>query len=203
MTAQRYPRLAVIDGFLPAELAETLSIQVAQREADLQPSHIGMRADDKARISAGRHLYVLDGGEEELTAPLAQAVAAALPELFAGTGVAAFEPARMELQICVHRDGNFFEKHIDTDWGGLRGSSDRMVTAVYYCARQPQRFSGGELAIFPFFGDGEPQLVAPRFNRLVAFPSFAVHAVMPVNSQSGSFDDARFSVNCWIHRACQ
>jgi Rps23 Pro-64 3,4-dihydroxylase Tpa1-like proline 4-hydroxylase len=39
--------------------------------------------------------------------------------------------------------------------------------------------------------------IEPGQNRLVAFPSWAPHEVMPISCPSRRFIDSRFAVNCW------
>ncbi len=107
-----------------------------------------------------------------------------------------------EVELVAHRDGAFFEPHIDIMIQARRDQmpSDRIVTLVWYFHAQPQRFSGGELALLPL-GPGEPVLIEVRDNRLLAFPSFAMHEVRTVSVPGDRFADARFAVNVWLHRA--
>ena len=74
------------------------------------------------------------------------------------------------------------------------------MSAVYYFHVQPLGFSGGELVIHPF-GLSEASVIEPRDNRLVVFPSFALHEVLPVVCPNDGFASARFSINCWLRRA--
>jgi Rps23 Pro-64 3,4-dihydroxylase Tpa1-like proline 4-hydroxylase len=108
----------------------------------------------------------------------------------------------VELQLVAHRQGSFFRPHIDTFTQANREGqkSDRVLTLVYYLHAQPRRFTGGEIALFPF-GPGEPLAIDPADNRLLAFPSFALHEVRPIATpEDDRFTDARFAVNCWLHR---
>jgi SM-20-related protein len=43
--------------------------------------------------------------------------------------------------------------------------------------------------------------VEPEHNRLVAFPAFVPHEVVPISCPGNAFADRRFSINCWLHRA--
>ena len=74
-----------------------------------------------------------------------------------------------------------------------------MVSAVYYFHRQPRGFSGGQLAIYPIDA-GDAATIEPMHDRLVVFPSFAPHEVLPVTVPGNAFADARFSINCWLRR---
>lgn len=93
-------------------------------------------------------------------------------------------------------DARHVDTFIDPMQGDVRGV--RVVSAVYYLHHQPKGFIGGELALYPFRGDGPPELIEPRHNRLVAFPSIAPHEVLPV--QTGAAEAARFSINYWLRR---
>ncbi|GAA4041571.1 2OG-Fe(II) oxygenase [Parerythrobacter jejuensis] len=132
-----------------------------------------------------------------------EAVKAEFANLCDGTGVQAFDIAAWDIELAVHRDGGHFRKHVDTltAAGRLDQPGDRMISLVYYLQREPARFSGGALVISPFAGDSEPIRIAPRHNRLVAFPSIAWHEVEDVAVPGNAWDAARFSVNCWLLRA--
>lgn len=195
----RFPSM-VIDGFLPTADRDALYDFSVAREADFQP----------AFIREGTYEGVLPEARNSLTckAPLgrlAEIFTAAIRdrrhELFAGVGIPPFEVHDYELELAANRDGSFFKRHIDTMTGHSRSPKlhDRILTAVYYFHAEPRRFSGGELALYPF-GPGEPELFEPADNRLVAFPANAPHEVMPVSGPAGGFEESRFSINCWLKR---
>lgn len=124
------------------------------------------------------------------------------PALLRELGLPALEEFDPELELAAHRDGGFFGRHIDTATGDLRlrHATNRMASIVYYFQLEPDGFSGGELLIHPLAGNGAPARIAPRHNRLVAFPSFLPHEVARVNVPGDRFENARFSINCWLHR---
>jgi hypothetical protein len=137
------------------------------------------------------------------------------PEIAAAAGSKPFEPDVVELEIAAHGDGAFFRPHHDLPVGAERHAAkkegalpgDRVVSAVLYYHRVPQRFSGGALRLYRFgarTGDDAPEGafvdVEPLANSLVAFPSWAVHEVRPVSCPSGRFEDRRFAVNIWFRR---
>ncbi len=129
------------------------------------------------------------------------ALRAAFGEICAAVGVPPFDLANIEIRLAAHGDGDFFSPHRDSFVGNDRTAAnrDRIVTAVYYLHRQPRLFKGGELRIFPF-DNSQPLLVEPSDNRLVAFPSFVMHEVLPVSVPDGAFANSRFSVSCWYDR---
>ena len=98
------------------------------------------------------------------------------------TGVAQFDLAEIEIRLAAHSDGDFFSPHRDSFTG-----ADRAQTR-------------GDLHIHPF-DSSAPVVIEPCNNRLVAFPSFMLHEVLPVVVPSGNFADSRFSVSCWFDRA--
>jgi Rps23 Pro-64 3,4-dihydroxylase Tpa1-like proline 4-hydroxylase len=109
----------------------------------------------------------------------------------------AYDLHDIELQIAAHGNGAFFRRHNDS----LKGwNMNRVISAVYYFHRQPCAFSGGALRLYPLTGEGHVD-VEPAHNRLVVFPSFVQHEVLPVACPSGDFMDSRFAVNCWFRRA--
>ena len=129
------------------------------------------------------------------------ALLTAFPTICIATGVAQFDLAELEIRLAAHTDGDFFSPHRDSFTGSDREqtSGDRLITAVYYFHQTPRAFQGGDLHIHPF-DKSAPAVIEPCNNRLVAFPSFILHEVLPVTVLSGNFADSRFSVSCWFHR---
>jgi SM-20-related protein len=111
-----------------------------------------------------------------------------------------------EFELTAYCDGGYFSPHIDTD---ERTHRVRVLSCVYYFAATPRRFSGGELRLhgFPSLSAAQksepaPYVdIAPETDTLVAFPSWLRHEVLPVRIPSGAWEDQRFTINCWIHRA--
>ncbi len=131
-----------------------------------------------------------------------EALLGAFPEICIATGVAQFDLAEIEIRLAAHSDGDFFSAHRDSFTGNDRDETrgDRLITAVYYFHQTPCAFQGGDLHIHPF-DKSTPAVVEPHDNRLVAFPSFMLHEVLPVSVLGRNFADSRFSVSCWFDRA--
>jgi SM-20-related protein len=187
----------IIDGFLPDADADALFSQMISAEADFAPSKVrgageGMRS---SLVLPGRVGVDLDG--------FRAAVHAAFEPLCAQTGLAPFPVDHSECSIVAHRDGDYYRQHIDTRTGGGDDHPGhvRVLSCVYYLASAQACFSGGELALYDILGREEPVKIAPRHNRLVAFPSFLPHEVLTVSSPDSDFALSRFSINCWLHRA--
>jgi Rps23 Pro-64 3,4-dihydroxylase Tpa1-like proline 4-hydroxylase len=117
--------------------------------------------------------------------------------------MAEFPLGRIEIQMTASGDGDYFRMHRDGD-----DTSTRALSFVYFFHREPRRFSGGELRIFDSeLVEDQPvptdrsQILSPRQDVLVLFPSNNEHELLPVRVPSNSFGDSRFTVNGWIHRA--
>ncbi|MCW1402267.1 2OG-Fe(II) oxygenase [Novosphingobium sp. MW5] len=196
------PGHIVIDDFLPAKRLAELDAHVSAHEARL--FEIAIETDVNGNgYSGSRRLWqvpeALGPCEDWFTA----AVEACLPDLFAATGITPFTPARYEYELNAQFDGNFFERHIDSDFGAAAAGriSDRIVSAVFYFPRPGAKHSGGEIELFAFNGTEPAVSIAPERNRLVAFPSFAWHQVAALSAEDNGLANARLSVNCWIHKA--
>ena len=137
-----------------------------------------------------------------------------LPRLLSATGTSGPQPVSLELELAAHGDGAHYEAHLDVPVGpgrvavGAGAHEDRVLSAVYYFHRRPQRFEGGALRLYRFganpqampIADGDWIDLEPIDNSLVAFPSWAVHAVRPVSCPTRAFADSRFALNCWFCR---
>lgn len=195
------PKYALIDDFLPDELVSSLDAHVRAHSDALDLLELGGAPGDGG-YSASRRVWMLKDGLGPFEERFCAAVAGRAADLCAGTGVPPFEVATVETKVCAQRAGSYFGKHVDTDTGEDRPlHSDRMISAVYYFPREPLSFSGGELVLYDFTGKIASAHVAPRRNRLVAFPSSAYHEVTPVVPTEDTLDAARWSVSCWLHRA--
>jgi len=195
------PKFVVIDDFLSQDLIAALDDLARAGRHAMELNELGGAPGEA--YSALRKLWVRDGALGALEPAFRSAMMGCFERLCADTGVASFEVARVETEVCAQRPGSYFAKHVDTDTGELSKSlkTDRLISAVFYFPHEPLAFSGGELILYDFTGKVAAAQIAPARNRLVAFPSFAYHEVTPVAAGEDSFDAARWSVNCWFHRA--
>jgi SM-20-related protein len=189
----------IADNFLPDAvhqglLQHVLNVEdfasgkvIANGKNDYQPE---VRKGQLSNDNLGPYLHVFRS-----------ALHAAFVDIRIATGVAQFDLAEIEIRLAAHSDGDFFSAHRDSFTGvdRMHTRSDRLITSVYYLHQLPRRFQGGELHIHPF-DRSAPAVVEPCDNRLVAFPSFMLHEVLPVSVPSGKFADSRFSVSCWFDR---
>ena len=108
----------------------------------------------------------------------------------------------VELGVTAYRSGDFYCPHQDTGYGRAHS---RLITFAYYFHPEPQGFAGGDLLLYDTaIATGRFNAVAfsriePINNSLVFFPSDYVHEVLPVHANSDAFENARFSVNGWLH----
>lgn len=125
----------------------------------------------------------------------------ALPPALKRLGAHGFGVGDIEVQVTASSDGDYYRMHRDAD-----SLSTRELTFVYFFYDEPRRFSGGELRLYDNRGTSgahadASQLLSPRQDTLVIFPSGMPHELLPVRVPSKEFGDSRFTVNGWIHRA--
>lgn len=197
----RIPPHQVIDGFLPEDLRAALLAHTMASEAAFVPTEV-ITAGNEGYDPAQRHSFTCTEGLGDLKQAFRKAVTARAPGMLAALRLQECNLDPVELQLVAHRQGSFFLPHIDTftDANRQGQKSDRLLTMVYYFHARPRRFSGGEIVLYPFTG-GDGLAIEPDDNRLLAFPSFALHEVRAITTSEGDrFEDARFAVNCWLHR---
>lgn len=187
---------AIIDGFLGAEAAGDLLGQIIAAGEGFTASKV-RGEDQKIRSSLrlpGRMGVDLDG--------ITSAIICRFEELAAAIGMPTFDIYHAERSIVAHRDGDYYGTHIDTRTQAADDDaphSIRVLSCVYYLHGSPCKFSGGELVLHR--PGTTSATIEPLHDRLAIFPSFLPHEVLPVSSSSDRFEDSRFSVNCWLHRA--
>jgi SM-20-related protein len=198
----RCPHLILKDVLGPTMVEELLA-HVELHQDDFQPAIIRSRRTGEARVNPRQRdcLFLRDLG------PCRQAFEAflrdAAPRMLSGLQLDKTNVEPRELEICAYGEGSHFGTHVDTNELADRV---RVISCVYYFARTPRAFSGGELRLhgFPLGStSAEPTFVdvVPECDTLVAFPSWLRHEVLPVHVPSGKWSDCRFSINCWMLRA--
>ena len=126
-------------------------------------------------------------------------------DVFEHFGVHDMREYHVELDVTAHRGGGFFSPHRDN--GSARFKS-RLVSFAYYFHREPKGFAGGELLLYDTCVATDDyratafSRIPPLNNSLVFFPSGYYHEVLPVRA-SDAFENARFTVNGWLHRASE
>jgi Rps23 Pro-64 3,4-dihydroxylase Tpa1-like proline 4-hydroxylase len=202
--APRMPPYSVYRGFLDSVTHANLLAWAMENEAKFETSSVLLSfVQDEARHDPSQRtsLRVSDFGP--MKALLRQRVLDVVPTLIGDLRVTPFEPSKVELELVANNDGAFFKRHIDTFMGDARKTSDRMLSAVYYFHAEPKAFAGGALRLYSVGTkehEGNFADVQPEQNMLLAFPSWALHEVLPVSCPSRRFSDSRFNVNCWVNR---
>jgi SM-20-related protein len=181
-------------------LTRLLNYAETWRES-FKTSAVGYGDNKKIDVTHRRSVRLTEFGE--LENELRGRLQGALPSIFAQLGSVPFEPARFELEMVAHNDGDFFARHDDMDLRPNSGPSHRVISAVYYFHRPPKSFSGGVLRLHSIGGSGKEGSfvdIEPTNDTLVFFPSWFPHEVLPIVCPTGRFEDSRFAINCWIHR---
>lgn len=193
---------AVTDNFLDPTVAEAILEFAIANEPRFRSATM-IRADGEYVDDTYRKSSEFAGSSSDWAGPFKDAITERLDTICEAIGVASFTPSSLELSLVASRDGAFYVPHIDliTGKNHRQVDGDRVVSCVLYLHRQPAGFSGGELDLMMIGSDAPGTKIAPTHNRLVAFSSFAPHAVRKVEVPGDSWENARFSVNCWINRA--
>ena len=115
-----------------------------------------------------------------------------------------FQVGHIETQLTASNHEEFFKAHSDNANVAVQ---TRQLTFVYFFYREPKAFSGGELIVYDtVVRDGRPtpagpfQVIHPRQNQIVFFPSYCLHEVTAVSCPSCDFADSRFTLNGWLHQ---
>lgn len=195
------PRHAVIDGFLDDATARRLLDHALAGHGLFAPAVVTEGGADHVAPEHRKAWVTNNLGPAGST--FVAAVETHFDDLCSALGLAPFPIAAWDMGMAAHRDGGFFREHIDTMTAENRGAQagDRIVSLVYYLHRPRAAFTGGDLVLRPFVGRVGEVRIAPKHHRLVAFPSFARHEVEPIRVPGNAWEDARFSINCWLLRA--
>ena len=201
-TRAMFTQYAVIDSFLGTEQADQLLQFAIENENKFAPAHIASENTSSALDNEARRAWEFGDRIGELGRAFKESIYERVDDFLASVGLPMIESPEIELSMAAHRDGGFFAEHIDTFTDAIPSNrkSNRVLSAVYYFHREPAGFSGGQLALLPMTGEAAPILVEPVHDRLVLFPSFAPHEVLPISIPGDAFADARFSLNCWVRR---
>jgi Rps23 Pro-64 3,4-dihydroxylase Tpa1-like proline 4-hydroxylase len=137
----------------------------------------------------------------ELMPIIAPKLHASIPTIWSHLRMSPLALSKIEAQISVHGDGDFFLTHTDN---ALPDIAHRKVSFVYYFHREPKQFAGGQLR---FYGTlpgganacGQPWVdIDPPQNGLILFPSHCHHEVTLVKCASRELTDQRLTFNGWF-----
>lgn len=190
------PPHLVLDDFLSSEESDALLEWALSNEGRFSEAQVEQGIVKEARVSRVlRDIGTFAGlYEQRLLAQVAGWVDA--------LRLSPFTPSTVELELAAHGDGAFFALHSDTYRSDQAARGDRMISAVCYFHRIPSGFSGGFLRLHSLGArPGDPgHDIQPLSGRMVVFPSWWPHEVLPVQCPGMRFIDSRFSLTAWIHR---
>lgn len=188
----------IIDDFLGGAEAERLLRYAIANESSFQTSKVALlnegMVDESRRVS--RVSADVDAVMPSIEPVIRKAVDAAIPKL----GLVNVDSYRLEPELAWSGDGGFFKMHSDTL---SYRTTHRVMTTVYYFHRQPKAFSGGQLRLYGLGGRADSDachVIEPRLDRMVFFPSWFPHELLPVRCNTGEFADGRFALTCWVHK---
>ncbi len=125
--------------------------------------------------------------------PVVERVRALGPEAARGLGLDLPAVARIERQLTVHHDGDFYRAHRDNQG---EEAARRVLTYVYFF-HAPRRWTGGELVIHR----NGAHRIEPIDNSVVLFDAGLLHEVLPLVSPTPlAFAEGRFTINGWLWR---
>jgi Rps23 Pro-64 3,4-dihydroxylase Tpa1-like proline 4-hydroxylase len=193
-----------IDGLLQPDEHRRLLDYALAHEADFGDSSV-YNADQTSTEDSGhrrsRSFFDLDAVWDLFEPRLTHL----LPYVRQELGVPWFRLEKIERQLHVHGDGDFFAKHTDNAYGDVVW---RRLSAVYYFFETPKRFAGGELCLYDVLdvdgrSDAAPSctVLDPVDNSLVFFASDVVHEVRPVQRAASEFAARRFTITFWFRAA--
>jgi SM-20-related protein len=194
------PPHLIIDDAFGRDLADRLLAFAQAREEQFAESTFGNRVR-KTDIAVRSSRTMRDFGD--LTGEVDARFRAMLPRAIGALGLTPFALAGLSMEMAAHGDRDFYRRHIDTFTGSDRAGRDRALTGVYYFNATPKGFSGGELrlhSIRPAEQGGTCTDIEPVHDRLLLFPAWAPHEVLPVSLPGGAFAQSRFAINCWYNR---
>jgi Rps23 Pro-64 3,4-dihydroxylase Tpa1-like proline 4-hydroxylase len=114
-----------------------------------------------------------------------------------------FKIGKFGMTMAAHLDGGCLPTHRDlSDFP--HHTFLRTVTYVYYYFATPPRFTGGNLILYDRdlkkVCQDSANIVQPKSNSIVFFPSQLYHEVTPVNLPGNDFNYARFALRGSFHR---
>jgi Rps23 Pro-64 3,4-dihydroxylase Tpa1-like proline 4-hydroxylase len=186
---------AWVENFLTAAQAQRLLQYVQEQERNFVST---TNSANDANYRRSMVLYAFPEFAELMTKRINEIT----PFILTYLRLDSFSPSKIEIQLTLHNDGNYYKIHNDN---GSPDCANRVLTFVYYFYREPKQFSGGELVLYDskvenncYVAATTFKTVKPQNNSIVFFPSYYMHEVLPVSCPSQAFLDSRFTLNGWI-----
>ena len=181
---------------------EGMMRQVLEHQSDFKAATVLMPGENIPKVDDRMRKARMIEDASFIEAGFVEKLKGALQPALERMGIKGFPVGHIELQVTASGDGDYYRMHRDTD-----KTSTREISFVYFFHREPRGFLGGELRLYDdsrVSGKAHAdcsQLVSPRQDMLVVFPSTTSHELLPVRVPSREFADSRFTINGWIHRA--
>jgi Rps23 Pro-64 3,4-dihydroxylase Tpa1-like proline 4-hydroxylase len=201
---QVHAQCVVLDEFLaPQELDELMSF-VLQHEPEFQTSEVFSPTGEAGVVdySHRRSRVLMDAGKHQEI--ILDRIRGVLPSVLHELGMEDFTATHAEAQITASNDGDFFRAHSDDADASI---ASRHLTFVYFFHREPRQFEGGDLQLHDSCSNGgqqhktgDSQVLSPKQNQIVFFPSALLHEITPVACATRAFADSRFTLNGWLHK---
>lgn len=194
-----HDRVLVFDNVLGESVVSGLLDHVAATAQRFAPAAVYERQARSGQLNLNMRDCLRSKDLGPFQEPFAGAVSERAGKAARALGLLDPDPQAAEFEICAYGDGGHFAPHMDT----LSPPAPlRVLTCVYYFANRPRRFTGGELRVFPWPGRTRdaPIDIAPETDRLVIFPSFLHHEVLPVRQVDDAWLGRRFNLTCWLCR---
>lgn len=181
-----------------AQHDQALALAFAQQDK-LQRASVRERGN--VDLNSRSSWVLLEADLESVRSWFLSRIQAVLPTIMPRLQLAPFDIGSMELQMTVHRAGDFYTLHLDQDANLGYG---RLVSYVYYFYYTPKRFTGGDLLLY----DTDVQKktcsaaftrIVPRDNSIIFFSSHYWHQVSPVCYTTHDVVSGRFTLNGWVH----
>jgi SM-20-related protein len=188
-----------IDNFLTTEENHHLLEYALQHESDFVSS-LTVDLDDTFHLSPNHRRSLMLPSCPDIAELVIHRIHQVFPEVRNQLLLPSFPIAGIDASLTAHNDGHFYRLHKDNNSIRL---ATREITFVYYFCKDPKPFTGGELRIYYNQVDKNLfafQLIEPRNNSIVFFPSRYLHEILPVNCPSQNFAESRFTINGWIEQ---
>ena len=204
---ERHPTPFVrIPDFLTAARQNALLDAVRKGPEHFVPARVNHKAKGKVDLDTRAALVAERPVKRRIRPWFVAELGRVVGDVFEHFGVHDMREHHVELDVTAHRDSGFYSPHRDI---GNGRSGSRLVSFVYYFHREPKGFAGGELLLYDTcvatndYSAKAFSRIEPVNNSLVFFPSGYYHEVLPVRAESDAFENARFTVNGWLHRASE
>lgn len=197
------PPHLIIDDFLGGEVIDALLQHVISNEGNFVDTSVSTGKNDNSNhVDVNWRISRVLQDFGSLKKNIKQKFIDVLPIAIQKLRTDEFNLEWLELELVAHGDKAFYKTHIDTSTN-RNAETVRVITAVYYFHSQPKVFFGGQLRILPLrhnVPDSKFLDVEPINDRLLLFPSWVPHQVLPVKLEANNFIDSRFAINCWYRK---